>query len=160
MSHWFFKAGLLKAGCLLVGIGLLSWAHAAPPSVAELEIGYLLQFIRQSGCEFYRNGRWYSPAEAQVHLRDKYKILSAANQILTAEDFIEKAATKSSLSGLAYRIRCPGTDPVPTRQWLLNELSRYRTNASPRVTRGDAFDWSRLPPSASIVFADSDLTVN
>jgi hypothetical protein len=124
---------------LLLGLALPSVASAAPPAIAQTEINYLLGFIESSGCEFYRNGSWYDSKRAQAHLRDKYEVLAAADQISTAEDFIEKAATKSSLSGRPYQVRCGGGEAVTSNQWLRDVLTRYRADGPPgaaRVLRG------------------------
>ena len=101
-------------------------AHAAPPVIAQTEINYLLGCIERSGCMFYRNGSWYDATQAQAHLRSKYDTLAAMGRIVTAEDFIEQAATKSSLSGEAYAIRCNSGPAVSTDQWLRDALARYR----------------------------------
>jgi hypothetical protein len=101
-------------------------ARAAPPSVAENEINHLLGLIEQSGCEFFRNGTWYDAQRAQVHLRAKYDALAANNQIKSAEDFIEKAASKSSMSGQPYQIRCGDGAVMSTNQWFNEALARYR----------------------------------
>lgn len=102
-------------------------ADAAPPAIANTEINYLLGFIEQSGCQFYRNGSWYDSKRAEAHLREKYDYLAVKGLINSAEDFIEEAATKSSLSGKAYEIKC-GSDPVmTTNQWLREALARYRS---------------------------------
>src|ERR1700690_2941288 len=93
---------------LNVALNILPAAWAAPPSVAQIEINHLLGLIEQSGCEFFRNGTWYNAQRAQAHLRAKYDALAASDQIKTAEDFIEKAASISSLSGQPYQIRCGG----------------------------------------------------
>jgi Family of unknown function (DUF5329) len=124
---------------LLLGLTLLPAARAGPPAVAQTEINYLLGSIDRSGCEFYRNGSWYDSKKAQAHLRYKYEMLAAREQINTAEDFIEKAATRSSLSGQPYEIRCSGGEAVTMNQWLHGMLARYRAHgadAAPRVTRG------------------------
>ena len=124
---------------VLLGLTLLPIARAAPPAVAQTEINYLLESIDRSGCEFYRNGTWYDSKKAQAHLRYKYEMLAAHDQIKTAEDFIGKAATKSSLSGRPYEIRCSGGEAVTTTQWLHDVLARYRAHGAdgaPRVTRG------------------------
>jgi hypothetical protein len=124
---------------LLLGIALVSVASAAPPAIAATEINYLLEFVDSSSCEFYRNGSWYDSKRAQAHMRDKYQLLAAADQINTAEDFIEKAATKSSLSNRPYQVRCGGGEAVTTNQWLREALQRYRARAelsAPRPTRG------------------------
>ena len=106
-----------------------AFAHAAPPAIAQTEINYLLGFIERSGCMFYRNGSWYDARQAQAHLRSKYDALAAMGRIVTAEDFIEQAATKSSLSGEAYAIRCNSDPAVTTHQWLRDALARYRLAA-------------------------------
>ena len=128
----------------------MSVARAAPPAIAQTQINYLLRFIESSGCEFYRNGSWYDSKKAQTHLRHKYEMLAADDQINTAEDFIEKAATKSSLSGRAYQVRCRSGDAVPSNAWLRDVLARYRANAAraaPRPMRGalgiEAIDLNR-----------------
>jgi 2,4-dienoyl-CoA reductase-like NADH-dependent reductase (Old Yellow Enzyme family) len=111
---------------------LLSYAPLAqstPPALAQTEINYLLGLIERSGCMFYRNGSWYDARQAQAHLRSKYDALAAMGRIVTAEDFIEQAATKSSLSGEAYAIRCNSGPALTTDQWLRDALARYRLAA-------------------------------
>lgn len=110
---------------------LICWscAQAAPPSPVQTEINFLLGAIERSGCQFYRNGSWYDSKQAQAHLRRKYDALSAANRIATAEDFIDQAATRSSLSGEAYAIRCNNDPAVATSQWLRDVLARYRSSS-------------------------------
>lgn len=99
---------------------------APPPTNVQIEVNFLLGYIDGSSCEFYRNGTWHDSKSAQAHLRDKYNYLIATNQINTTEDFIEKAATQSSFSGLAYQVRCNGSLPVMSKQWLTDELVRFR----------------------------------
>ena len=113
---------------LTLALSILAVARAAPPSVAEIEINHLLGLIEQSGCEFFRNGTWYDAQRAQAHLRAKYEILAADGQIKTAEDFIEKAASNSSMSGRPYQIRCAGAAAMTTNQWFSAALTRFRGN--------------------------------
>ncbi|TAK91873.1 MAG: hypothetical protein EPO06_04025 [Burkholderiaceae bacterium] len=102
-------------------------ARAEPPTSVQVEVNFLLGYIEGSGCEFYRNGTWHDSKTAQMHLRDKYKYLVASNLINTTEDFIERAATKSSVSGQAYWVRCNGGEAMTSKQWLHDELARFRT---------------------------------
>jgi hypothetical protein len=104
-------------------------ADSAPPEIAHAEINYLLGFIEQSGCQFYRNGSWYESKKAEAHLPDKYEFLAAKGLIKSAEDFIEQAATRSSLSGKAYAIKCGSGPVMTTNQWLREALARYRSSA-------------------------------
>ena len=114
------------ASILMAGLILISIACAEPPVNVQKEVNFLLSYIWSSGCEFYRNGTWSDSKTAQTHLRDKYNYLVARNQINTTEDFIERAATESSLSGQSYKVRCHGNATVPSKQWLRDELTRIR----------------------------------
>lgn len=109
-------------------LGQCSTAHAAPPAIAATEINYLLDFVDRSGCKFYRNGSWYDSHRAQSHLRVKYDYLVARDRIKSAEDFIDQAATQSSVSGEAYQIRCEAGPTVPSNRWLRTALSDYRSS--------------------------------
>ena len=117
---------LTMGSILMVGLILVSIARAEPPVNVQMEVNFQLSYIGSSGCEFYRNGTWSDSKTAQTHLRDKYNYLVAGNQINTTEDFIEKAATKSSLSGQSYKVRCNGSATVSSKQWLRDELTRIR----------------------------------
>ena len=121
---------------LVLGLVLLGhWptAHAAPPAIAVTEINYLLDFVDRSGCKFYRNGSWYDSHRAQAHLRGKYDYLVARDRIKNAEDFIDQAATRSSVSGEAYQIQCEAGLAVPSNLWLRTALSSYRASIEQRA---------------------------
>jgi hypothetical protein len=104
----------------------LSSAIALPPAAVQSEVEYLLQHIKESGCEFYRNGLWYDGARASAHLRTKYRCLVARDQVSTTEEFIERAATKSTISGIPYQIRCIGSVAIDSSRWLSEALAAYR----------------------------------
>jgi hypothetical protein len=114
-------------GSVLMLVLLLPVARADAPENVQKEVNFLLADIGGSGCEFYRNGSWHDANAAQAHLRDKYTYLAARNLINTTEDFIEKAATKSSLSGQPYKVKCHGGPTLSSEQWLRGELARFRT---------------------------------
>ena len=104
-------------------------AVAAPvfATDTESEIEYLLTTIGTSGCEFIRNGKTHSAEDAESHLRMKYK--RGKRYAKTAELFIERLATASSLSKRPYEISCDG-GIEPTGEWLkarLDELRSERT---------------------------------
>ena len=120
----------------MMGLLALSAVQAEPPEDARVEINYLLARVAGSGCDFYRNGSWYDANRAERHLRFKYQSLRARNLIGTADDFIEKGASHSSVSGLVYAIRCPGADVVPAAQWLRKQLANYRSSRQQLTQRG------------------------
>ena len=102
-------------------------AQAMPPAGVQVEVDLLLGYIEHSGCEFQRNGSWSDAHAAQAHLHDKYAYLSARDMIDSTEHFIERAATRSSLTGQAYWVRCNGGTPMASQQWLREELARLRS---------------------------------
>jgi hypothetical protein len=120
---------LAAAAALLLAAFLSPAVVAAPPETAAREIDHLLEHVGQSGCEFYRNGIWYKGNLGQAHLRDKYEYLVLRDMIGVAADFIDKAATRSSVTGIAYMVRCKGQGEMPSGQWLTEELARYRAAA-------------------------------
>jgi hypothetical protein len=105
----------------------LSTARAEPAPAAVIEINYLLQHIETSGCKFYRNGSWYDGPHARAHLKRKYDYLVARNLIGGVEDFIDRAASQSSLSGQPYKVRCDDGAVLESSQWFRDALERYRT---------------------------------
>jgi hypothetical protein len=113
-------------GSLVLALTLGSAAHAAPTAAVADEITHLIGYLERSGCEFERNGHWYDAAAAKGHLQSKYELMSGRSQIISAEDFIERIASKSSFSGLAYEVRCNGSEPRPLDGWLREALVAYR----------------------------------
>lgn len=113
---------------LMLGLLLAPVARAEPPATVQAEVNFLLGYVEGSGCAFYRNGAWHDSKEAQAHLRDKYKWLAARNLINTTEEFIERAATQSSFTGLAYKVKCNGGATITSNQWLRDELTFMRTD--------------------------------
>ena len=112
---------------LIAGLLLAPVARAGPPPSVQIEVNFLLNHLEGSGCEFYRNGTWHDAKSAQAHLRGKYKFLVARNLVNTTDQFIDRAATESSFSGQAYKVKCNGGAEVPSKQWLHDELARFRT---------------------------------
>jgi hypothetical protein len=110
---------------LLVSIGTVAGA-ATPGTVTQAEIAHLLAYLETSRCEFYRNGAWHDSREARAHLEKKKNYLMKRSLIGTAEDFVDMAATASSVSGDKYQVRCRPSPAVPSGEWLLAELERFR----------------------------------
>jgi hypothetical protein len=112
---------------LLTLLAATSLATAAPlPAPARAEVDALLNRLQASGCEFNRNGSWYASAEAKAHLLKKLEYLEGKDMVQTAEQFIERGAATSSMSGKPYQVRCAGAAPVNSAQWLTTELKAVR----------------------------------
>ena len=111
----------LLTGCVAIA------ATAAPlPPAARAEIDALMVRLLTSGCEFNRNGNWYTAAEAKSHLMQKLKYFEDQGKVETAEQFIEMAASGSSMSGQPYLVRCGNSAPVQSGQWLRSQLKDLR----------------------------------
>lgn len=98
----------------------------AADAAASREIAALIAALGASGCEFQRNGTWYDAATARAHLQRKYAYLRKRDLAPTAELFIERAASRSSVSGKAYRVRCPGRAEQASADWFLQRLRALR----------------------------------
>ena len=106
---------------------MMTEARADPAAKVQIEVSFLLGYVDGSACDFNRNGFWYDARAAQSHLRSKYNYLVGGRFITTTADFINKAATQSSLTGQPYLVRCGSSAPVTSAQWLRAELVRLRT---------------------------------
>ena len=111
-------------GILLCAIFPL--ALAEPAVSTQPEIAYLFSQLTSSGCEFNRNGTWYSATEAATHLSKKYEYLKQKNQISSTEDFIKNAASKSSMSGEPYFVKCKNSPSVESATWFKEALIKFR----------------------------------
>jgi len=117
---------------LLLLLVATAGAVAAPqPIQVRAEIDVLMTGLQASGCEFSRNGSWYPAPEAKAHLLKKLDYLQGRTTIASTEQFIELAASKSSMSGRPYLVRCADSAPVESRVWLMQRLKSLRApNAS------------------------------
>lgn len=118
---------------VLLLLGILAPAFpaqcAALDARAEREIAHLFVHLRASRCEFNRNGTWYSAERAVAHLRRKYEYLRNKHGIASAEDFIEGAATRSSVTGRPYRVRCGDGVEQPSSRSFAQALADFRATA-------------------------------
>ena len=88
------------------------------------EVGYLIEWVRASGCTFIRNGNAHAAPAAADHLAMKYR--RGRRWIDSAEDFISRIATKSSMSGEPYQVECPGQARRASATWLTGALRTHR----------------------------------
>jgi len=129
--HRYLKSG--EVGWVLrtaITLGILAISASAQakdlPEPARVEIQQLLSVLENSQCEFYRNGAWHNSAEAKRHIAAKLGYLEKKELVSTTEEFIALAATRSSRSGEAYQVRCPGQSPEPSATWWQRQLKSLR----------------------------------
>lgn len=117
---------------LLISLGAFPSMAGPMTPAARAEVDGLLARLEASGCEFQRNGTWHKGADARSHLAVKLKYLEERDAVNSAEQFIERAASRSSLTGQAYLVRCANSAPVSSSSWLLSQLQRIRDNPATR----------------------------
>jgi len=102
---------------------LMSSTHAQTDT--EAEITALIEAVRESGCEFNRNGSLHSAEAAAEHLELKYS--RGKRYADSAEAFIERLASTSSWSGKPYEMICDG-ETQPAGDWLTMALATIRSS--------------------------------
>lgn len=116
------RRGLL---CLLAGLyGAWSAHAAAAPSPAEMaRIERLLAMIGgRRDIRLVRNGSDYDPDTAVRFLRGKLGAMGG--EVRTAEDFIDRIASRSSTTGQLYWVRLSDGRDIPAGDFLHVELKR------------------------------------
>ena len=118
------KVSLLWSAVLLLSLGGFTESPADVPEAQRAEVQHLLDYLSQSGCRMKRNGSSHDAKEAVAHIVRKYDYYR--DDIKATEDFIDRSASRSSLSGRSYKVLCPRKEAQPMADWLKEELERYR----------------------------------
>ena len=121
-----FRRGFLVGVSVLSAFGAVA---AAPPAHEQTRIEKLIRFVEtQKDMKFVRNGTEYSCADAGKFLRGKLE--SMGKEVTTAREFIERIASKSSMSGQPYQVKFADGRMMPASQFLHEELKRLDTGAT------------------------------
>ncbi len=121
LSH---PLSVIVATVAILALALPGLARATPdPAVAET-IEYLIASVSESDLTFIRNGKRYAGSEAAEHMRKKYDYFD--DDIVSAEDFIRLAATRSLMSGKPYYVVLADGTRTKTADWLGTRLGEYR----------------------------------
>ena len=133
-------AAAIAAAYASTGVG----AHAATPAAggraaapaSHLSEAQKIQALIASieglkGAVFIRNGSEHDAAQAAGHLRRKLDY--AGKRITTAEQFIDKLATGSSMSGKPYKIRYADGRTVDSAVFFREQLRKLE--AAPALSK-------------------------
>jgi hypothetical protein len=103
-------------------------------------IEYLIGHVEEMNAEvFIRNGKEYGAGTAARFLRSKWQ--ANTDKVKTAEDFVEKIASRSSTTGTPYRIRLKDGTEIGCGEYLSRLLAAQRVPNNPYGHRS-----SRPPP--------------
>lgn len=92
-------------------------------TLEQARIDYLLERVSNSPYNFIRNGQSYSGKRAWAHF--KWKYLLNVKRVKTAEEFMDRVATYSQMSGEPYEVQLPDKSRHPLRFLLTNELKLF-----------------------------------
>jgi len=97
-------------------------SHLGPEDWRQIE--RLLDHISASDVVFVREGKEYSGKEAADHLRAK--LAAAGPKINAVDEFIDKIASRSSVSGKPYQVRPPDGEAVTANAWLREAAKKMK----------------------------------
>jgi hypothetical protein len=121
--HW--TAGLRRLAAILVLVLIFATPALGQQELERAKIEFLIDSIAQlHDAVFIRNATDYSSAQAAEHLR--LKLRNAGARVRTAEDFITRCASASSMSGEKYRIRFADGHVVDNAVFLRQKLAEFR----------------------------------
>ena len=112
----------------IVVLALLPAASLA--DTMDDEIDYLISSVGRGGCKFIRNGTQHLGKDARAHLKSKRR--HNAHLFHSTEEFIEKIASKSAMSGKPYLIGCRAKAKQTAAEWFTALLAEYRASGSGR----------------------------
>ena len=111
--------------CLAILLCLVCAPAAFAEDHMDVEIDYLLETVANSNCVFVRNGDEHGPQAAKDHLSLKRR--RGKRYFSSAEEFIDRLASKSSWSGKPYYIRCEDEEQQLASSWFYDVLAEYRS---------------------------------
>ena len=107
----------------LLGLFAGGAAIAAPPPHEQSRIERLIKAVEvRKDMTFIRNGTEYDSADAAKFLRGKLDAMG--KEVSSVRDFIERIASRSSMSGEPYRVKFADGRSMPASQFLSEELKR------------------------------------
>ena len=99
---------------------------AAPTPQEQAHIDKLIRHVElQKGLVFIRNGSEYTSEQAAKFLRGKMEAMG--KEVSGARDFIERIATRASMSGKPYQIRLADGTLMPAGHYLNEQLKRIES---------------------------------
>ena len=118
-----FRRSFLVSVTTLMTVMALRSVSAAPAPHEQSRIDKLIRFVEtQKGMKFVRNGTEYECSDAAKFLRGKLE--SMGKEITTAREFVERIASKSSMSGQPYHVKFADGKTMLASQFLGDELKR------------------------------------
>ena len=119
----------LRAALLTLLLGASVFVAQATPTAAEEKLidTLILRVSKMSAMVFLRNGNEYTAADAAKHMQAKYDYFK--KELVTAEDFIDRCASRSEMTGQAYKVKLTNGAVKDANEFLNSELRALRQQA-------------------------------
>ncbi|MCP4911983.1 MAG: DUF5329 domain-containing protein [Oligoflexia bacterium] len=128
-----FRIKFLSISITLLGLLFTNiYGEDSNIKIEEKKISFLIKSVRESKITFIRNGEEHTSERAADHLQFKYTRASkmfwffGPKTKITAKNFIEKIASKSSTTGKAYQVRLKDGTVMTTEKWLNIKLKEFQ----------------------------------
>ena len=108
---------------LIISLLTLKSLSAKGADTTEREVRLLIDAVAASHCDFNRNGRQHTAAEAAAHLELKYA--RAGRHIDSADEFITQLACCISFTVMPYLMSWQG-DTLPAGEWMIDAVEQIR----------------------------------
>ena len=127
MRRFFRSVGISLMAFAVIPASSYAGTKAKDPAAELRKIDALLETVKTADVTFIRNGSDYTAQEGYEHLRKKLKAaqnswFAPPKDEWTARLFIEKVASRSTLSGKPYQVRFKDGKVLETRVWLGEKL--------------------------------------
>jgi hypothetical protein len=127
---------LLRTALLALLLGTLAALAQAAPSASEQKLidTLILRVSRMTTMTFMRNGKAHEAAEAAKHMQAKFDHFK--DEIATAEDFIDRCASRSEMTGKPYKVKMPNGTQRDANEFLNAELRVLRQQGTGKPGAG------------------------
>ncbi|CAN7242391.1 MULTISPECIES: DUF5329 family protein [Variovorax] len=117
---------LPRRALLALVLGLAAALAQATPSASEQKLidTLILRVSKMTTMTFMRNGDEHNAADAAKHMQAKFDHFK--DEITTAEDFIDRCASRSEMTGKPYKIKMPNGSMRDANEFLNAELRTLR----------------------------------
>ncbi|WP_235505078.1 DUF5329 family protein [Variovorax sp. Root318D1] len=116
----------LRTALFALLLGAAAALAQATPSASEQKLidTLILRVSNMKTMTFMRNGDAHNAANAAKHMQAKFDHFK--DEIVTAEDFIDRCASRSEMTGKPYQVKMPNGAVRDAKEFLTAELRTLR----------------------------------
>jgi hypothetical protein len=121
---------LLRTALFALLLAAVAALAQATPSASEQKLidTLILRVSNMKSMTFMRNGDEHNAADAAKHMQAKFDHFK--DEIVTAEDFIDRCASRSEMTGKPYQVKMPNGAVKDAKEFLNAELRTLRKGSS------------------------------